>query len=221
MIANGAGRITAMSVLVAICMSPSVAQDSPSLTPLIETSDISSTLANDQNAPDASPAKFLPIGTLVEIIVDDPVSSKTNKTGDWFDITLAQPIMLNDIELVPAGTHGKGQVVHAAKSGWGGKPGELILAARYLDTPNGQIPLRAMKLGAMGKSNATAAFAASTAFSPIALAINGTSAKVAPGLSATAKLAVDLYPQGVTPTNQAEASALDPKTESRQTTEGQ
>ena len=170
---------------------------------------------------ETTPVNFIPAGTLVEIHIDEQVSSKTNKTGDWFDITLAQPITLNGVELVPAGTHGRGQVVHAAKSGWAGKPGELILAARYLETPNGQVPLRAMKLGAMGKNNSDVAFAASMAFTPLPFVISGTSAVVKPGFLATAKLAVDLYPQGAAPASAVETPSSNPETDIQQATEEQ
>ncbi|HEY0598454.1 hypothetical protein, partial [Sphingopyxis sp.] len=65
----------------------------------------------------------LAAGTLIEIRIDEAVNSKTHKTGDWYALSLSQPIMLGERILVPAGTVGRGQVVHSAKSSWGGKAG--------------------------------------------------------------------------------------------------
>ena len=50
--------------------------------------------------------------------------------------------------VVPAGTRGRGWVIHADKARFGGKAGELLLGARYLKLGDVEIPLRSMKLGA-------------------------------------------------------------------------
>lgn len=212
-------QLMAASAIVSLCAVTGHAQDTltPAVSTQMETSAATEAapqqtytpIASDktdmpvaaptETAPASLPATFLPIGTVIEISVEQAISSKTNKTGDWFNIVLIKPIMLNDVELVPAGTPGRGQVVHAAKAGWGGKPGELILAARYLETPNGQIPLRAMKLGALGKSNEGIAFAAGLFLTPLPFAINGKSAVIESGYLATAKLATDLYQPGTAP----------------------
>lgn len=147
------------------------------------------------SAPPA-PLTEVPAGTLVHIRVDDNINSKTHKTGDWYAITLLQPIMLGDRELIPAGTTGRGQVVHSAKSSWGGKAGELILGARYLDYEGQQIPLRGMKLGGVGGNNEGLAFGASVAGGlvamPLIFALNGKNADIPAGMYVTAKLAVAL-----------------------------
>ena len=56
--------------------------------------------------------------------------------------------------MVPAGTPGVGEVVHAERARFGGKAGELILAARYLDFQGTRIPLRTLRFGAQqGRDN--------------------------------------------------------------------
>jgi len=143
-----------------------------------------------------APLTEVPAGTLVHIRVDDNINSKTHATGDWYAITLLQPIMLGDRTLVPAGTAGRGQVVHSAKSSWGGKAGELILGARYLDFEGQRIPLRGMKLGGVGGNNEGLAFGASVAGGlvamPLIFALNGKNADIPAGMYATAKLAIAL-----------------------------
>lgn len=153
--------------------------------------------ADDQMAdsPTATPVE-VPAGTLVHLRIDEDVNSKTHKTGDWYAITLLEPIMLGDRTVVPAGTPGRGQVVHAAKSGWGGKAGELILGARYLEYQGQQIPLRGMKLGGVGGNNEGLAFGATIAGGlvamPLVFALNGKNANIPAGMYATAKLAAAL-----------------------------
>ena len=146
----------------------------------------------------ALPLDRLPAGTIIEIRVDEPVNSKTHKTGDWYAISLSRAVMLGDTVLIPAGTPGRGQVVHAAKSSWGGKAGELILGARYLEFDGKQIALRSMKLGGVGDNNEGIAFAASVAGGlvamPLVFAINGKNADIQTGMLATAKLTADLFP---------------------------
>lgn len=136
----------------------------------------------------------IPAGTVVEIQIDSPVNSKTFVTGAWYDISLTQAVMLGDQIAIPAGTKGKGQVVHAAKAGWGGKPGELILAARYLELGEQKIALRGMKMGGVGKNNNAEALLAGAVLTPLVFAINGTNANVGQGTLATAKLVADFPP---------------------------
>jgi hypothetical protein len=89
-------------------------------------------------------------GTLIEIEVGEALDSSRHKRGDNFAISLHAPVTVGDALIIPAGTPGVGEVVHAERARGGGKPGELILAARYLELGGRRIPLRGMKLGAVG-----------------------------------------------------------------------
>lgn len=140
----------------------------------------------------AAPLTEMPAGTMIEIRIDEAVNSKTHKTGDWFAISLSQPLTHEGTTLIPAGTQGRGQVVHAAKSSWGGKAGELILAARYLELNGQQIALRGLKMGARGQSNETVALVAGAAATPLTFVITGKNADIASGTLATAKLSAPL-----------------------------
>lgn len=142
------------------------------------------------------PPAQLANGTLIEIRLTEGVNSRAVKVGDWFGIAVNQPVMLGEQIIVPEGTAGRGQIVHVAKSSWGGKAGELIVAARYLELNGAQIPLRGMKLGGVGRNNEGLAFATSIAgglaATPIIFALNGKNADLPEGTLATAKLAIDL-----------------------------
>lgn len=102
-----------------------------------------------------SPGAVLPALTSVRIEILETMNSATSRIGAYFPIRLADPIGLPDGGQIPAGVSGMGQVVHAAKSRFGGKPGELILAVRYLDHNGVRIPLRSLTFGAARGSDRT------------------------------------------------------------------
>lgn len=109
----------------------------------------------------ASACCTIPANTHIAIEIVNPISSKTAQIGETFAIRLFTPIMIDGRVLVPSGTPGGGQVVHAAKAKGGGKAGELILAARYLDYNGVRIPLRALQLSGSGKDKTGTAIAVS------------------------------------------------------------
>jgi len=102
----------------------------------------------------------LPANTPVDLEIAGALSSKTSKIDEMFPIRLRSAITVDGKIVVPAGTTGQGQVVHAAKARAMGKAGELILAARYLDCGDLRITLRGFRLGDVGKDNSTAVLAA-------------------------------------------------------------
>jgi hypothetical protein len=126
--------------------------------------------------------------TLLELELVDPVSSASNHPGDTFSLRLREPLMYGPTRLLPAGTFATGQVVHAARSRGGGKAGELILAARWLQTPQGRIRLRA-SIGASGTQRTGASLATAVAFGPIGLAVHGAERELAVGTPLVARLA--------------------------------
>lgn len=99
---------------------------------------------------------------------------------------------------IPAGTRGVAEVIHAAKGGMGGKAGELLIAARFLQLgPDVQIPLRSFRLAPIaGKNNEGLAtglsIAGGVAGGIAAMMITGGAARVADGSEAFAKTASDV-----------------------------
>jgi len=142
----------------------------------------------------APPCQALCAGSEVELELAEPVGSDRHKIGDRFRLRLATPLMLDGTVIVPAGTPGIGEVVHAQTSRGGGKPGELLLAARFLELPDGPVALRAMKLAARGKDNVNASLATSFVAGPFAMFVHGREIEIPAGTHALAKLAQDLDP---------------------------
>ena len=139
----------------------------------------------------------LPALTNIRIRVLADLASKENATGDEFDIELVEPIALVGGYVVPAGTRGRGWVIHADKARFGGKPGELLLGARYLKVGEIQIPLRSMKIGARpAKDNGGLAMGMTVAGGVVggvaSMFVTGGQARVATGMEAMAKTAADV-----------------------------
>lgn len=143
---------------------------------------------------------------MVTVKIGATLGSKLSVSGQTFPITLAEPIMIDGQQLVPAGVTGMGEVVHAKKTGVG-VGGELVLAARYLDFNGQQIKLRSMQVGGKGKDNQALTFAVGATVGLPALFIRGKHIEVPDGSLATAKIAA----QVVIPQPQAVAVPAAPK----------
>ena len=133
-----------------------------------------------------------PAGTVLDLEVTDALDSAHSHRGDHFAIALRNPLVVDGVLLLPAGVTGVGEVVHAAPSRGGGKPGELILAARYLELDGRQVPLRGMKLGAVGQDRTQASLAVGMVLGPFGQLVHGRESVVPKGFPAQAKLAQPL-----------------------------
>jgi hypothetical protein len=133
----------------------------------------------------------------VELEIVELINSSQRKRGDKFGLRLQAPIMLGGITVVPAGITGVGEVVHAMPARGGGKPGELLLAGRYLEFAGQQFALRGLKASVSGAHMYNPAFAVGTAIGPFAMFIRGHEIEIPPGARVTAKLANDLVLPGL------------------------
>jgi hypothetical protein len=124
----------------------------------------------------------------IELEIVDGVSSRTAARGMEFRMRVTAPVVVDGAMLVPAGTLAVGQVVHAQRKGMGGKPGELIVAARRLDLPGGPLKLRA-SLGASGAGRQGAAVATTIAFGVLGLLVTGKDTELPAGTAVSARTA--------------------------------
>lgn len=151
-----------------------------------------------QDATRAAPAPIatccrVPAGTPVQLQVLDTVNSRTAARGDRVRIRLAAPVAVGDAVVLPAGLDGEAEVIHAERSRGGGKPGELLLAARFLALPGGErVTLKAMTLGGSGKDNGAGAMGVAIVAGPFGMLVRGGELEIAPGTAAQAKLATEL-----------------------------
>lgn len=130
-------------------------------------------------------------GTLVALEIVDTLNSSQRKRGDKFVLRVVDPLIVDGVELISAGTIGIGEVVHAAAARGGGAPGELLIAARSLDVRGQSIPLRGLKLGATGGDNTGMALGVSFAAGPFAMFIRGREIEIPALTRVVAKVAAD------------------------------
>src|SRR5262245_52132731 len=148
-------------------------------------------LASAAGAQDAAALVTVPALTPVAVRLEEPISSNKNKPGDHFRITVAEDVRVGDALVIPAGSAGEGEVIHAAKSGAGGKAGELILAARYVRVGDTEIRLRSFALGAVGRDHSEDSLAASMLIGPFAMFVKGGVITVPPATLGIAKTALE------------------------------
>lgn len=89
----------------------------------------------------------LPALTPVLIQFDEKVSSDGNRNGDQFRFHVAEDVRVGDRIVIPAGSAGIGEVIHAQKSGIAGRAGELIVAARHVTVGTRRVRLRSFAAG--------------------------------------------------------------------------
>lgn len=132
------------------------------------------------------------VGTIVSLEILDTLNSAESQRGDKFRLRLAAPIMVGGIEVVAAGTTGFGEVVHADAARGGGAPGELLIAARFLELHDQTIPLRGLKLGVTGGDNSGMAMGVSFAAGPFAMFVRGREIEIPATTRVEAKVAQTL-----------------------------
>ncbi len=143
----------------------------------------------------------VPALTPVIVRLEEAISSNKNKPGDRFRITVAEDVRVGEALVIPAGSAGEGEVVHAAKSGAGGKAGELILVARFVRVGDIDIRLRSFALGVVGRDQTSNSLAASMVIGPFAMFVKGGVITVPPETLGTAKTALEFkLPMVASPT---------------------
>lgn len=125
--------------------------------------------ANVCPAPPPEGLRCVPPLTPIRISIRTHLGSKISTSGQSFEFELAEPIRIDDTVMIPAGTRGVGEVVHAKKSGGSGASGELVLAARYLDLGERRLRLRSLRYAEAGKDaiGTVSTLNAASAASPI------------------------------------------------------
>jgi hypothetical protein len=154
-----------------------------------------------QDAP-AIPDALVTVPALTPVIIrlDEEISTARHKSGDRFFIVVAEDVRIGEIVVIPAGSRGEGEVIHAAKPGAGGKAGELILAARYVRVGENEIRLRSFALGAIGKDRSGAALGTAFVAGPFAMFVRGGAVVVLRDTHGTAKTALEFRLPAVTST---------------------
>jgi len=87
------------------------------------------------------PTLTLPAGTPVLVMTNQELSTKANKVGEWFQVTVLNDVTDGGRVVIPKGTIGSGQVTFATNNGGFGKPGILSISLRYLELNGSKVLL--------------------------------------------------------------------------------
>jgi hypothetical protein len=72
-----------------------------------------------------APANVLPRGTNIRLRSLTELHSQHNRTGDRFDLEVAEDVMLNGVVIIPRGSPGVGEVTRVRHKGMWGRSGRL------------------------------------------------------------------------------------------------
>jgi hypothetical protein len=150
---------------------------------------------------------LLPALTPVLLVIDAEVSSDANKNGDRFPLHVAEAVEQGDIVLIPAGSVGEGEVIHAARSKGGGRAGELILAARFVTVGDNQVRLRSLSAGS-GRDRTAASVGVSVGFGLLGMLVRGSELVMPAGTLVSAKTAEDVQLPAIAKALEETASQL-------------
>lgn len=193
-------RIVAASVaLAAVCVPASAtAQDQDAgdgaaqeATDVLEEPEVVAPTNYLADTSTTSPA-VLRSNTPVEMTLNAPLSTKTNRTGDKFSLTVARDVMVDGRVAIPKGTRAIGLVSYAKGNGSFGKSGKMELAFKYLEMGDKQIPLEGTYYQE-GEGNTAGTVGAVFAAGVIGgLVVKGKSAEIVGGKDFTAMILSDV-----------------------------
>lgn len=144
-------------------------------------------------APIAPIAAELPSQTDVLLRLNSQITSRDQRAGDTFSMTVVQDVSVNGRVVIPAGTRAMGQVTWRTGRGGFGKSGKLEIAMRYLELNGRRIPLTGF-YRQEGEGNTAATVGAVVAAGVIGgLVVHGRTARIAEGHEFTAHT-VDAIP---------------------------
>jgi len=139
----------------------------------------------------AAVGPVLPAGTTVRLRTLTPLNSQDNKTGQQFDLEVAEEVMLDGRIVIPRGSPATGELTFVKKKGMWGKSGKLegrIVSVRV----NGRTIALRGTLNDKGTTG-TAGVVGAIAVLPIAgFFVTGTSADIASGTTITARTESDI-----------------------------
>lgn len=143
----------------------------------------------------AAAAAALPAGSNVLLRLNSQLTSRDQRIGDTFPLTVVSDVAVDGRVVIPAGTRAVGQVTWRTGRGSFGKSGKMELTMRYLDMDGRRIPITGF-FRQEGEGNTGATIGAVVAAGVIGgLVVHGRTARIAEGREFTATT-VDAIPLG-------------------------
>jgi hypothetical protein len=100
----------------------------------------------------------LPAGTMLNCRLSQPLSTSLNSQGQEFTATVAEPVVLNGVQVIPYGSTVQGRISALARPGRIHGVGEMVLTPQTISLPDGRmIPVSAVLTTAYGAPGAKVA----------------------------------------------------------------
>ena len=97
----------------------------------------------------------VPAGTVLNCRLTQTITTQINSPGQAFAATVAEPLMIDGQEAIPAGAVIRGRIASLNRPGRVKRVGEMVLSPETLSMPNGQtFTLKAVLLHAYGAPSA-------------------------------------------------------------------
>ena len=96
----------------------------------------------------------LPEGTVVAVTLDQTISSEDSRSGEMFDATVSDAIVVNGKTVVPKGARAIGRIVEAESSGRLHNPGRLVLDLASIEVGGTRYDIETNDANRTGKSHA-------------------------------------------------------------------
>jgi hypothetical protein len=97
----------------------------------------------------------IPEGTSLRVVLDQSISSKDARSGDSFNATVVEPVVIQGKTVVPRDAHVKGHVVDAQASGRLQTPARLALALDSVEVNGKSYDLQSSTVSRAGSSHKT------------------------------------------------------------------
>ncbi len=113
-------------------------------------------LVSTASAPAISAQKIVvPGGTVVAVVVVNPISSSTAKAGDTFAIEAQSDVVIDGWIAIPKGAPGQGTIVSVDHAGSHGHPGSLGIEMNWIYAADGEkVRLTSQNVNEEGESKA-------------------------------------------------------------------
>ena len=97
---------------------------------------------------------ILPEGTVVAVTLDQAISSEDSRSGQSFDATVSDAIVVDGKTVVPKGSRAIGRIVEAESSGRLHNPGRLVLDLASIEVGGTRYDVETSDANREGKSHA-------------------------------------------------------------------
>ncbi|HEU4600701.1 MAG TPA: hypothetical protein VFS24_01975 [Steroidobacteraceae bacterium] len=135
---------------------------------------------------------LLAANTEIHLRTVETVASNLQKRGRRFRMEAAEPVIIDGIEVIGKGARGEGEVIHSERAGMGGRPGELIVAARFIRAGDRDVTLKSFTVG-VGKDRLNLAMGVGATLGLPGLFIRGKDIVIPAGSDVFARVATDVF----------------------------